>query len=61
MRLENGERLRNARLCYQVVGTPNRARDNLVLIPSYYGGTHWGSLPCLVRMARWQVAITAWC
>ncbi|MCT7340462.1 hypothetical protein N5K55_05355 [Pseudomonas aeruginosa] len=40
MRLENGERLRNARLCYQVVGTPNRARDNLVLIPSYYGGTH---------------------
>ncbi len=47
MRLENGERLRNARLCYQVVGTPNRARDNLVLIPSYYGGTHWGSLPLL--------------
>jgi len=31
MRLENGERLRNARLCYQVVGTPNRARDNLVI------------------------------
>ncbi|HAV06260.1 MAG TPA: homoserine acetyltransferase, partial [Pseudomonas sp.] len=47
MRLENGERLRNARLCYQVVGTPNRARNNLVLIPSYYGGTHWGSLPLL--------------
>ncbi|MCQ4261396.1 homoserine acetyltransferase [Stutzerimonas stutzeri] len=47
MRLDNGERLRNARLCYQVVGTPNRARDNLVLIPSYYGGTHWGSLPLL--------------
>ncbi len=47
MRLESGEHLRNARLCYQVVGTPNRARDNLVLIPSYYGGTHWGSLPLL--------------
>lgn len=47
MRLENGQHLRNARLCYQVVGTPNRARDNLVLIPSYYGGTHWGSLPLL--------------
>jgi len=47
MRLESGERLRNARICYQVIGTPNRARDNLVLIPSYYGGTHWGSLPLL--------------
>ncbi|MBE7375224.1 alpha/beta fold hydrolase [Pseudomonas lopnurensis] len=45
--LEGGERLRNARICYQVLGTPNRARDNLVLIPSYYGGTHWGSLPLL--------------
>lgn len=45
--LEAGGVLRNARLCYQVVGTPNAARDNLVLIPSYYGGSHWGSLPLL--------------
>ncbi|WP_286786446.1 MULTISPECIES: alpha/beta fold hydrolase [Pseudomonas] len=45
--LESGAALRQARLCYQVVGRPNAARDNIVLIPSYYGGSHWGSLPLL--------------
>lgn len=38
--LESGATLRQARLCYQLVGQPNAARDNLVLVPSYYGGTH---------------------
>src|SRR5690606_25960556 len=47
LKLGSGQVLREARLCYQVVGTPNPERDNLVLIPSYYGGSHWGSLPLL--------------
>ncbi|HCJ28285.1 MAG TPA: homoserine acetyltransferase [Pseudomonas sp.] len=45
--LESGQVLRLAQLCYQIVGTPNAPRDNIVLIPSYYGGSHWGSLPLL--------------
>ncbi len=45
--LQNGQVLEEARLCYQVVGRANSAGDNIVLIPSYYGGTHWGSLPLL--------------
>lgn len=45
--LASGQVLHQAQLCYQVIGTPNAARDNLVLIPSYYGGSHWGSLPLL--------------
>ncbi len=47
LRLDSGQILREARLCYQVVGSPNALQDNIVLIPSYYGGTHWGSLPLL--------------
>lgn len=45
--LDSGQILHDARLCYQMVGAPNAERDNLVLIPSYYGGSHWGSLPLL--------------
>lgn len=45
--LDSGALLRQARLCYQVVGSPNALRDNIVLIPSYYGGSHWGNLPLL--------------
>ncbi len=45
--LESGQTLQKVRLCYQVVGLPNAQRDNIVLIPSYYGGSHWGSLPLL--------------
>lgn len=45
--LDNGVVLRQARLCYQIVGEPNALKDNIVLIPSYYGGSHWGSLPLL--------------
>ncbi|MFG3695346.1 alpha/beta fold hydrolase [Stutzerimonas stutzeri] len=45
--LDSGALLRQARLCYQIVGTPNALKDNIVLIPSYYGGSHWGSLPLL--------------
>ncbi|TBU98309.1 alpha/beta fold hydrolase [Stutzerimonas kirkiae] len=45
--LESGQTLSSCQLCYQVVGQPNSARDNIVLIPGYYGGTHWGSLPLI--------------
>jgi homoserine O-acetyltransferase len=45
--LQRGQVLRDAQLCYQVVGQANAARDNIVLLPSYYGGTHWGNLPLL--------------
>lgn len=47
LELGNGQVLRQANLCYQIVGSPNAPRDNIVLIPSYYGGSHWGSLPLL--------------
>lgn len=45
--LDCGQVLRQARLCYQILGVPNAQNDNIVLIPSYYGGSHWGSLPLL--------------
>lgn len=45
--LQNGQVLRDAQLCYQVIGQANAARDNIVLLPSYYGGSHWGNLPLL--------------
>ena len=45
--LQSGQVLRDAQLCYQVIGQVNAARDNIVLLPSYYGGTHWGNLPLL--------------
>ena len=45
--LDSGQTLQKAQLCYQVVGSPNAQKDNIVLVPSYYGGSHWGSLPLL--------------
>lgn len=45
--LQSGQVLRDVQLCYQVLGQANAARDNIVLLPSYYGGTHWGNLPLL--------------
>lgn len=45
--LESGQTLLNARLCYQQIGRPNAAHDNIVLIGGYYGGSHWGNLPLL--------------
>jgi homoserine O-acetyltransferase len=38
--LESGETLRDARLAYATFGEPNGARDNVVLFPTYYTGTH---------------------
>jgi homoserine O-acetyltransferase len=38
--LESGEILRDARLAYATFGRLNAARDNVVLFPTYYTGTH---------------------
>ena len=41
-RLESGMVLRNARLAYQIYGQLNQARDNAILLCSWYSGTHTG-------------------
>lgn len=41
-RLEGGMVLRNARLAYQIYGRLNQARDNAILLCSWYSGTHAG-------------------
>ncbi|HMJ09953.1 MAG TPA: alpha/beta fold hydrolase [Polyangiaceae bacterium] len=38
--LQTGQLLRQARLAYVTFGELNRARDNAVLFPTYYSGTH---------------------
>jgi homoserine O-acetyltransferase len=38
--LQSGEVLRDARLAYATFGRLNAARDNVVLFPTYYTGTH---------------------
>jgi homoserine O-acetyltransferase len=40
VRLGSGEVLPDARLVYAVHGALNGARDNAVLLPTFYGGTH---------------------
>ncbi len=38
--LQSGEVLKNAKLSYQVYGTLNEAGDNVVVMPTFYTGTH---------------------
>ena len=38
--LQSGETLHDAELAYQVWGEPNAAKDNVVLLPTFYTGTH---------------------
>ncbi len=38
--LDSGATLRKARLAYQTYGRLNAARDNCVVFPTYYSGTH---------------------
>lgn len=38
--LQSGGVLTGARLAYRTYGTLNAARDNVVVLPTYYGGTH---------------------
>lgn len=43
--LQSGDILRQAQLTYLQLGELNAARDNLVILPTYYGGAHSGNLP----------------
>ncbi|GMQ54995.1 alpha/beta fold hydrolase [Halopseudomonas aestusnigri] len=45
--LQSGAILRNAHLTYLQVGQLNAACDNLIILPTYYGGTHEGNLPLI--------------
>lgn len=45
--LQSGEVLRETELAYLQFGELNEAADNLVLLPTYYGGTHSGNTPLI--------------
>jgi len=45
VRLQSGETLRNAWLAYATYGTLNAAGDNVVLLPTFYTGTHLRNEP----------------
>jgi len=45
--LQSGETLHDAQLTYVQVGQLNADRNNLVVLPTYYGGTHEGNLPLI--------------
>jgi homoserine O-acetyltransferase len=38
--LQSGEVLTNAKVAYKTYGTLNAAKDNVVILPTFYGGTH---------------------
>jgi homoserine O-acetyltransferase len=44
LELQSGERLLGARLAFATRGALNRARDNVVLFPTYYTGRHGDNL-----------------
>ena len=46
--LQKGSALPVARLAYKVLGRLSPNRDNVVVIPSWYSGTHRESELCLV-------------
>lgn len=46
-RLQSGETLRDGQLSYTQVGQLNAAGDNLILLPTYYGGSDEGMLPLI--------------
>lgn len=39
--LQSGERLRNARLAYKTYGELSPTRDNVVVLPTFYTGSHY--------------------
>ncbi|MBL4833073.1 MAG: alpha/beta fold hydrolase [Pseudomonas sp.] len=45
--LQSGEVLHDTELAYLQFGELNEAADNLVLLPTYYGGTHSGNTPLI--------------
>jgi homoserine O-acetyltransferase len=50
--LQKGSALPAARLAYKTVGRLSPSRDNVVVIPSWYAGTHRESELCLVGPGR---------
>ena len=40
VQLQSGETLHDAKIAYQTYGTLNAAKDNVVLLPTFYTGTH---------------------
>ena len=50
--LQKGGALPTARLAYKTLGTLSPARDNAVLIPSWYSGTHREAELCMVGPGR---------
>ncbi len=50
--LQGGETLPAARLVYRTLGTLSPARDNVVLIPSWYSGTDREAELCMVGAGR---------
>lgn len=62
--LESGKVLQDARLAYLQRGVPNAPKDNIVLLPTYYGGAMAGNLPLAagdspLADSRWCVIIPA--
>jgi homoserine O-acetyltransferase/O-succinyltransferase len=60
--LESGRILQKARLAYTATGTLTAARDNVVLFPTFYTGTHADNLPLVapgraLDPRRWFVVI----
>lgn len=45
LRLSSGETLNSARLHYHQIGELNAPKDNLILLPTYYGGAATGNHP----------------
>ena len=50
--LQKGSALPVARLAYKALGRLSPSRDNVVVIPSWYSGTHRESELCLVGQGR---------
>ena len=50
--LQKGSALPVARLAYKALGRLSPGRDNVVVIPSWYSGTHRESELCLVGQGR---------
>lgn len=45
--LQSGKTLKDARLAYAQFGSLNAQKDNLVLLPTYYGGSDEGMVPLI--------------
>ena len=50
--LQKGGALPEAKLAYKTLGMLSPARDNVVVIPSWYSGTHREAAFCMVRAGR---------